>query len=56
VKKQLASLYSQTVANVEKLHDEAKHPEAKEALTEAKVALECAYVAEKGSNQKETET
>lgn len=54
MKKQVASLYAQTVANLIKLHDTAKSPESKQALTEAKLAVECACIGERGE-QKESE-
>lgn len=53
MKKVVASIYSQTVANLARLHDIAKHAESKQALTEAKLAVECACIAEKGSNATE---
>lgn len=42
MKKQVMSLYSQTIANLTKLHDAAKHAESKQVLTAAKAAVECA--------------
>lgn len=55
MKKVVASIYAQTVANLARLHDIAKNAESKQALTEAKLAVECACIAEKG-NYEQTQT